>query len=338
MDVNGESVYGTTANVFEELPWGRCTVKSNAGRQLATTTLYLHVFDWPESGELVVPGLGNECLGARLLADPDRTIGVDRGETDVRLSIGAEAPDEVCSVVALEIRGEPVVYRAPVISSPSGEFVRALPVTLDGVSPGLAVHYTLDGSDPTVASPVYTDPIIIERTTAIRARSFHGGLPVSSITEARFFKVVPMSALDVAGREPGVRREVFAGDWDTMPDFDGLEPETVITSAAIDLGPEPRRERYGQRLSGYLYVPESEVYVLALSSDDGSRLFVHKRLVADNDGLHGTEEVRGTMALAKGWHPITVEYFNKTGGASLGLRVAPLGAPLAEVPPDHLAH
>ena len=39
--------------------------------------------------------------------------------------------------------------------------------------------------------------------------------------------------------------------------------------------------------------------------------------------------MRGTIALARGYHPIRVEWFNKTGGAELGLRWAPLGGELA---------
>jgi alpha-L-fucosidase len=51
MKVNGEAIYGTTASPFErKLPWGRCTRKVSG----PTTTLYLHVFDWPADGKLLV--------------------------------------------------------------------------------------------------------------------------------------------------------------------------------------------------------------------------------------------------------------------------------------------
>ncbi len=53
MTVNGESIYGTTASPFAELPWGRCTTKVRRDG----TTLFLHVFDWPADGKLLVPGL-----------------------------------------------------------------------------------------------------------------------------------------------------------------------------------------------------------------------------------------------------------------------------------------
>ena len=56
MKVNGEAIYGTTASPFkEQLPWGRCTQKATP----RGTTLYLHVWDWPDDGKLAVPGLKN---------------------------------------------------------------------------------------------------------------------------------------------------------------------------------------------------------------------------------------------------------------------------------------
>src|SRR6266853_4482329 len=43
MKVNGEAIYATKASPLPILPWGRCTKKEEA----STTTLYLHVFNWP---------------------------------------------------------------------------------------------------------------------------------------------------------------------------------------------------------------------------------------------------------------------------------------------------
>lgn len=47
MQVHGEAIHGTTASPFQRLPWGRATQKPGV--------LYLHVFDWPPDGRLVVP-------------------------------------------------------------------------------------------------------------------------------------------------------------------------------------------------------------------------------------------------------------------------------------------
>ena len=52
---NGEAIYGTQASPFRHLGWGRCTVKPGV--------LYLHVFDWPTDGTLVVGGLKSAGKG-----------------------------------------------------------------------------------------------------------------------------------------------------------------------------------------------------------------------------------------------------------------------------------
>ena len=78
------------------------------------------------------------------------------------------------------------------------------------------------------------------------------------------------------------------------------------------------------------------VYRFALLSDDGSRLAVAGSVVVDNDGLHGAEERTGVIPLAAGWHPLSVEYFNKTGGAELQLRCGPLGTEPAPLEPERL--
>jgi len=54
----------------------------------------------------------------------------------------------------------------PTASIPSGILPESIRVSLSG--PG-SIHYTLDGSRPTTASPVYTGPLTIEKTTTIRA-------------------------------------------------------------------------------------------------------------------------------------------------------------------------
>jgi hypothetical protein len=64
MKVNAESIYGTSASPFsKQLTWGRCTRKTRAGG----TRLYLHVFDWPADGQVVLPGIKNELAKAFIL-------------------------------------------------------------------------------------------------------------------------------------------------------------------------------------------------------------------------------------------------------------------------------
>jgi alpha-L-fucosidase len=329
MRVNGESIYGTTASPFAGLPWGRCTVKSNGD----VTKLYLHVFDWPRNRLLGLNGVGNPALRAYLLSDPDRGLFIDQTDTDVLITLPPIAPDEDCSVVVLEIEGAPIVYDLPVIEASAPILVRELEVTLTTGSSELEVRYTLDGSDPGPGAPAYRRPIRLSETTVVKARSFHRGQPVSGVSEATFMKVVPEPALegvDAAELVQGLNMETVRGDWDELPDFGSLT--AVITTDRPSPVLASRQEYVALRFTGYIEIAEAEVYRFLLASDDGSRLLIGDRVVVDNDGLHGLEERDGVIALAGGLHPITVEWFNKTGGAELALRFGVIGVETQPIP------
>jgi alpha-L-fucosidase len=97
MAINGEAVYGTTASPLAKTPaWGRITKKPGK--------LYLHVFDWPK-GKLVVEGLKDRVTEAYLLANPEKTpLDVSREDGTTTIQLPAEAPDEIASVVVLELK------------------------------------------------------------------------------------------------------------------------------------------------------------------------------------------------------------------------------------------
>ncbi len=101
MKANGESIYGTTASPFGKLTWGRCTQKRLSDKK---TRLYLHVFDWPRDGRLIVPGLPDKPLAARLLAG-GRKLGVEEGGHELIISVPPAAPDPIATVVVLDVRG-----------------------------------------------------------------------------------------------------------------------------------------------------------------------------------------------------------------------------------------
>jgi alpha-L-fucosidase len=100
MKVNGDSIYDTTASPFGGFAWGRCTKKDLADG----TILYLHVFDWPEDGKLLVPGLKNQVQQAYLMADKT-ALGTRQQENGVIVTVPAEAPDAINSVVVLKVMG-----------------------------------------------------------------------------------------------------------------------------------------------------------------------------------------------------------------------------------------
>ena len=103
MQVNGESIYGTKASPLRQQPaWGRCTAKRLPD---GTTRLYLHVFDWPKDGNLIVSGLQGLVSQVFMLADAKRTglkVNDDGGKAVV--SLPQASPDDGASVVVLDLK------------------------------------------------------------------------------------------------------------------------------------------------------------------------------------------------------------------------------------------
>ncbi|HUE37029.1 MAG TPA: alpha-L-fucosidase [Candidatus Acidoferrum sp.] len=120
MKVNGESIYGTIASPFP-LPfdWGRCTEKNIGG----DTTLYLHVWNWPKDGKLVVPDLMNRVTDAYLLKsnwlgshNKLKTVNIpftSTNEPGVVIAVPRNAPDKISSTIVLKLKGTSRVYLSP---------------------------------------------------------------------------------------------------------------------------------------------------------------------------------------------------------------------------------
>lgn len=74
----------------------------------------------------------------------------------------------------------------PTFTPPGGSFTDPVEVSMSTATAGATIHYTLDGSQPTQTSPVYTDPIVVSSSTTIKAKAFLDGLNPSSVGSATF--------------------------------------------------------------------------------------------------------------------------------------------------------
>jgi alpha-L-fucosidase len=100
MKTNSASIYGTTASPFAKLDWGRCTRRGQM--------LYLHVFQWPTDGNLLVP-LKNTAARGTLLARPEQALYTVATPAGLLIQVPAQAPDAIATVIALDLDGEPAV-------------------------------------------------------------------------------------------------------------------------------------------------------------------------------------------------------------------------------------
>lgn len=141
-------------------------------------------------------------------------------------------------------------------------------------------RYTLDGSDPTLASARYETPVRLTQDTLVKVRPFRKGLAgtpwnIAGVDGGKtvwaiYRKQAPLKADAVTkGRKPGLAYRYYEGPWPQLMSLGGmqpsLEPRAQGESAPLldkdHLAAIRKTDRaYQVKYSGYLSVPETGVY------------------------------------------------------------------------------
>ena len=116
MKVNGEAIYDTSASPCRKPYWGRITTKSLGDDR---TRLYLQIFEWPKDGDIDVP-VANKVEACYLLADKSRKFKTVKNDKGLIVKLTGEAPDKICSVVVLDIKGKPDVIEHDITQDADG--------------------------------------------------------------------------------------------------------------------------------------------------------------------------------------------------------------------------
>lgn len=75
----------------------------------------------------------------------------------------------------------------PVLNPWGGAFTGPTPVTITSATAGAIIRYTLDGSQPTGTSPVYTGPVTLSSSQTLRAMATKSGLGESGVVTADYW-------------------------------------------------------------------------------------------------------------------------------------------------------
>ncbi|HEX2854736.1 MAG TPA: alpha-L-fucosidase [Opitutaceae bacterium] len=117
LKTNGEAIYATRGSVYPApLTWGRTTQKAKPG---GGTTLFLHIWEWPADGKILLPDIKQAPRSGRLLAGGIALAATATPEGIVVTLPGA-APDPDVSVAALEFDQPVVVLNAAPLPSETG--------------------------------------------------------------------------------------------------------------------------------------------------------------------------------------------------------------------------
>lgn len=213
--------------------------------------------------------------------------------------------------------------KSPEFHPMAGIVLKDKPIKIWYFDDTVKIHYTTDGTIPTLASPNMRHAVVLPGPGTFTVKVFTGHDKFDRVSTAVFKdKGAPSPVSMVKSFKPGgFHYAYYEGVWDKLPDFSKLKPvkEGTVTKD-FDVSKMPAQIHFGLVISGQLEVKEEGYYAFALASDDGAKFYLGNQLLIDDDGLHDASANKSyILPLKKGFYPIRVEYFQKEGGSSLRL-------------------
>lgn len=199
------------------------------------------------------------------------------------------------------------------ISPIGGDLKSSETISMKSDTDGATIRYTLDGSGPTEKSKKYTAPFTLEKSCAVKFRSFKDGMEPGYVSQADY------SVYDE--KNNGVNYKYYEGSWRRLPDFNTLKPKSEGTATNFNYrGINKREHNFGIHFQTWIEILKDGKYTFFLACDDGGKLYIDNKILVDNDGLHGNKELFGEVNLKKGKYSIVVEYMQ--GGRGKALKVS----------------
>ncbi|EKA80199.1 family 20 glycosylhydrolase [Bacteroides fragilis] len=225
-------------------------------------------------------------------------------------------------------------YRIPDLEGfhRNNAFIGEGSVSVTCLDPSADIRYTTDGSIPTLQSSKYEGPIPVKETTDFTFRTFRPNGKAGDIARTRFIKSEYAPATTTTPSSKGLEAKWYEFKGSKCADIPKAPLNGTYAIEKIMI-PEKAKGNIGLVIKGFINAPKDDIYTFALLSDDGSTLLIDGEEVINNDGPHGPREVIGQKALAKGYHPIEVRYFDQNGGQ---LKMTVTGSEGNEIPTNDL--
>jgi hypothetical protein len=281
----------------------------------------------------------------RVLVEKGLSAAVYTQTTDVEIEVnGMMTYDRIIKMDLKDVKRINQGYFPPIIKPGNDIFLDSERVEIFNVAQLGEVRYTLDGSEPSKNSKLYTKPITITETATIKARTFWPDGTKSSVSEYTCSKVSLRQPCKVSGLEPGLTYEYFEApvgeeeEWSRIPDFTRLTAKTSGIAKRCDLSFAQRDELFALKFEGFVKVPSDGVYMFYTNSDDGTKLYIDSALVVDNDFSHPMREVAGQIALKAGVYPFKLTFYQGMGGKGLEVSYEGPGIEKQQIPPEVLSH
>lgn len=228
----------------------------------------------------------------------------------------------------------------PKINPSKGFLKSGNPIIVSITSNEKLVRYTLDGSEPTIQSPLYSSPITIDKPCKLNAKSFKGNIDESDVTTAEFTEDIPtLPEKKIKNLKPGLEYKYYDRRWYMLPDTVNLVPTKEGIVNTFTISPKIKNEGFMFSFKGFIKIEKEGYYRFQVVSTVISKLFlVNVKLIELTDS-NTKQEQSGEIYLTPGYYPIRALYSNAwSNGDDFIISYEGPGIEKQEIPAEVLYH
>ncbi len=215
----GILIYGTAGQTYSRLDiipagWtcqkttfkGAPEAQNMAGMQAATTQADLAAEEMTPAQVTLENAFKYAVIRGATISGTTLTVGGESTTIYNRFGVSAPTDNNTYDVIGvtgyynnpqfmpLEYVANAVEVATPVISGET-PFIGSTTVTITCEEEGVSIHYTLDGTDPSINSPEYTAPFELTETTTVKAIAFNEAEDCSVIVSKEFVKTITVATV-----------------------------------------------------------------------------------------------------------------------------------------------
>jgi len=218
-------------------------------------------------------------------------------------------------------------------------FGNQLNVKLKPSVEGAKVYYTIDGYNPRETDIEYTIPMAYnvpaDQYRELKTIVITPSGKRSQITRAVMYNKTLLPAINGQNTNKGLKYKLYTGEFTSVSQLNNaavIDSGVAVSFNTADI--KKNIKGFGVIYTGLIRIDSDGVYGFSTASANGSALLIDDQPVVDNDGKHGVFDQGGAVPLQKGYHKITIKYFDAASNGSLKVFMTIPDKPKGEVTPD----
>lgn len=229
---------------------------------------------------------------------------------------------------------------SPIINPEVGFIQNGKPITISIKGSDKEIRYTLDGSEPTRESNLYSKPFDVTKPCTIKAKSFKNNICESdaSVTEIKESPAI-LPETNIKDLKPGLQFKYYDRRWYMLPDTINVKPDKEGVVKKFTIAPKTKQEGFIFKFEGLIKIEKEGNYRFHLLSTVISKLFIKDAKIIEAADSNIEQNLSGEIFLIPGYYSIKALYSNAwSNGDDFKVSYEGPGIKKQEIPTKVLFH